>query len=104
MAVRRGPFTGERVLVLAVLLVAGMLSLPTSAYFLDGSATENLILPVALLVMAGLGAALGAALPDFAGADASPSRGALTGAVVGVLMSLVGLAVFFLLVSGLSGA
>ncbi|PVG83253.1 hypothetical protein DDE18_08110 [Nocardioides gansuensis] len=78
------------VIRLAVLAVAGIFSLPVTAYFLDGERTENWILPVQLLVMAALGALLW------------PKR--LVGALIGVGMGLVGVAVFFLLLNGFEGA
>lgn len=78
------------VIRLAALAVAGILSLPVTAYFLDGQGTENWILPVQLLVMAALGALLW------------PRR--LVGALIGVGMGLVGAAVFFLLLNGFHGA
>ena len=78
------------VIRLAVLAVAGIFSLPVTAYFLDGRRTENWILPVQLLVMAALGALLW------------PQR--LAGALIGVGMGLVGVGVFFLLLNGFEGA
>ncbi len=54
--------------------------------------------------MAVLGAIVGSMMPGLAGADASQSRGALIGAAVGVAMLVLGIVVFFLLLSGFDGA
>ena len=71
---------------------------------LDGEGSENWIIPVAVLVMAVLGAVVGWLLPGVAGPDATQQRGALIGAVVGVVMLVLGIVVFFLLLSGFDGA
>jgi len=94
----------QRVLALVLLLVAGVLSLPVVAYFFDGQGTENWIVPITLLVMAGLGAVVGRLLPGLAGAGATPRRALVAGALTGVLMVIVGVVIFFLLLSGFDGA
>jgi len=95
---------GQRIGALVILLVLGMLSLPVTAYFLDGEGTENWILPVAVVVMAVVGAVVGVALPGLAGDGATTSRSVLIGAIVGIAMLVLGVIVFFLLLNGFSGA
>lgn len=96
--------SAQRVLGVAVLIVAGMLSLPLSATLLDGQGTENWIIPVQLVVMAVVGAALALALPALAPEGAPTPRRALTGVGWGLLAAIVGVLVYFLLISGISGA
>lgn len=96
--------TLQRVVGVLVLLVAGVLSLPLAAYFLDDRGSENWIVPVQLLVMAAIGAGLAFALPALARAGASTGRRALTGVWWGLLAAFVGVLVFWLLLSGLRGA
>ena len=85
-----------------LLIAAGMLSLPLAAYFLDDQGTENWILPVQLGGMALVGVLVGSALPGFV--TGSGRRKAALGAVCGVAGALVGVVVFFLLLSGFEGA
>lgn len=87
----------QRVVAVAVLLVAGVLSLPVVATFLDGESTENWIVPVQLVLMAVVGAVVGHLLPGLAGTESDSRRGAGFGAVVGVLTGLIGAALFYLL-------
>ena len=87
----------QRIIALVVLLVAGVLSLPVVAALLDGGPSENLIVPVQLVLMAVVGATVGYLLPGLAGDDSSTGRGAAFGALVGVATALLGLAVFSLL-------
>jgi hypothetical protein len=96
--------TLQRVVGVLVLLVAGMLSLPLAASVLHGQGTENWIVPVQLLVVAAIGAAVTVALPALARAGAPTGRRALTGACWGVVAAFVGVLVFWLLLSGLRGA
>jgi hypothetical protein len=91
-----------RVIGWAVLVGAGMLSLPLAAYFLDEQGTENWILPVQLGGMALVGALVGTALPGFVAGF--PRRRAVVGAACGLAAAVVGLLVFFLLLSGFDGA
>ncbi|WP_295657843.1 hypothetical protein [uncultured Nocardioides sp.] len=72
-----------------------------SATFLDGEGTENLVVPAQLVAMAAFGALVGRLLPALAGPD---RRGPVVGALVGVAMGLVGIGVFFWLISGADGA
>jgi len=82
----------------AVLLVlAGILSLPVVAAFLDGGPTEDLIVPIQLAAMAVVGAITGYLLPGIAGRSSSSARGALVGALLGIAAALAGIAVFTLL-------
>ena len=94
----------QRVVVVAVLVLLGMVSLPVVAAVLDGRASENWILPVHLLLMALVGAAAGRLVPALAGEGASPRRAVVVGALVGLGGAVLGLVVFFLLLSGLGGA
>jgi hypothetical protein len=95
---------GQRLLGAAVLLVAGMVSLPVSAYFLDGSGTENLVVPAQLLAMAGVGAATAAALPALAPSGAGTGKRLAVGACWGVAGAVTGVAGFWFLLNGLGGA
>lgn len=96
--------TAQRWIALLILLVLGIFSLPATAYFFDEQGTENWIIPIAVVVMAALGAVVGSLLPGLAGASASRRRGALIGAAVGIGALAVGVVVFFLLLSGFRGA
>jgi hypothetical protein len=91
---------GQRILAVLLLLVAGVLSLPVSATFLDGEGNENWIVPAQLVGMAIVGAVVGTLLPGLAAAGASGGRAARTGAIVGVGMAVLGVAIFFVLLSG----
>ena len=94
----------QRWAAVLILLVLGIFSLPVTAYFFDEQGTENWILPIALVVMAGLGALVGSLLPGLAGRGAARRRSALIGAAVGVGALAIGVIVFFLLISGFRGA
>jgi hypothetical protein len=94
----------QRAIALVVLLVDGVLSLPLTAAFLDGESTESFIIPVQLVGTTAIGAMVGYALPGLAGATATKARGAKVGAAVGLAAALLGLVLFFLLLSGLDGA
>lgn len=96
--------TVQRVIGALVLLVLGIFSLPVVAFFLDGPSTENLILPVQLILMAVLGALITSALPALAPAGAASTTRILAGAGWGVLAAVIGLVVFFLLLNGFDGA
>ncbi len=91
-------------LALLALLVLGIAILPLSALLFDGEGSENWILPTAVVLALLAGAAVGSALPGLAGAGATRRRGAGIGAVTGVGMLVLGVVVFFLLLSGFSGA
>lgn len=94
----------RRAAALLVLLVLGVISLPLVASVLDGEGAENFILPVQLGLMAALGALLGWAVPTLGGADATRRRGILAGAALGLGAAVFGLVIFFLLLSGITGA
>jgi len=94
----------QRVVGIVVLLVLGILSLPAAASVLDGQGTENWIVPVQLVAMAAIGAAVTIALPGLAREDATTGRRAMTGAWWGLLAAAVGVVVFWLLLSGFGGA
>jgi hypothetical protein len=96
--------SAQRILAVVVLLVVGVFTLPVVAYFFDDEGAENWIVPVALLVVAVIGALVGRALPGLAGEGASGARATVVGAVTGVACLVVGLALFFLLLSGFDGA
>jgi hypothetical protein len=93
----------QRLVALVVLLAGGVVSLPLSAYYVD-AVSENLILPAALVGMALLGAVVGALLPGLARAGSSRARAARLGVVIGLVLTVVGTLVFFLLLSGFDGA
>ena len=94
----------QRLAALAILLVAGILSLPLAATFLDGEGNENLILPAQLVGMAVVGAVVGFLFPGLAGANATTRRAVWVGVGVGLLLAVLGVLVFFLLLSGFEGA
>jgi hypothetical protein len=94
----------QRVVGIVVLLVLGVLSLPAAAYVLDAPGTENWIVPVQLVVMAAVGAAVTVALPGLARDGAPTGRRAMTGAWWGLLAAFVGVVVFWLLLNGVGGA
>lgn len=98
-----GP-VAQRIVGAVVLLVTGMLSLPLSAAVFDGEGTENWIVPVQLLAMAGIGAGLAVALPALAREGAPTGRRAMTGVWWGLLAALVGVLVFWFAINGITGA
>ncbi len=91
-----------RVLGWVLLLVAGILSLPVAASLFDGQGSENWILPVQIGGMAVVGALVGVAPAGVA--TGSTGRRVAVGAALGVAAALVGVVVFFLLLSGFDGA
>ena len=96
--------SAQRLVGIVVLLVLGMLSLPVTAYVLDDPGTESWIVPVQLLAMAAVGAAVTVALPGLAREGATTGRRAMTGAWWGLLAAAVGVVVSWLLISGIGGA
>ena len=95
---------GQRWTAVLLLLVFGIFSLPVAAAFSDSEGSENWILPGAVALIVVLGAIVGYLLPGIAGPEATRARGALIGAVVGVGMLVLGVVIFFLLLSGFDGA
>jgi len=87
----------QRGVAVVLLILAGILSLPVVAAFLDGGSTEDLIVPIQLVLMAVVGAITGYLLPGLAGLGSSSARSALVGALIGVAAALAGLAIFMLL-------
>ncbi|PKH39036.1 hypothetical protein SAMN05192575_103270 [Nocardioides alpinus] len=96
--------TVQRAIGIAVLLAAGMLSLPVSAFLFDAESSGSWIIPVQLLAMAVTGAAVTVALPALAREGDSTSRRARTGIWWGLLAALVGVLVFWFLLNGIRGA
>lgn len=96
--------TAQRVVAAALLLAAGIMSLPLAASVLDGPGTENAIIPVQLIVMAAIGAGVAVALPGVAQAGATTGRRAAIGAGWGLLAAVAGVVVFWFLLNGLGGA
>jgi hypothetical protein len=94
----------QRLAALVILLAAGILSLPLAATFLDGEGNENFILPAQLGGMAVVGAVVGYLLPGLAGATATTRRAVWVGVGVALLLAVLGVLVFFLLLSGFDGA
>jgi hypothetical protein len=86
-----------RGVAVVLLLVAGLLSLPVAAAFLDGGSTEDLIVPIQMGVMAVLGAITGYLLPGVAGFGSTSARSAMVGALIGLAAALGGIAIFSLL-------
>lgn len=95
------PTASQRPIALALIVFDGLISLPVAAALLDGESTDQLIIPVQLVVVAVLGAMVGALLPGLAGAGASRARGAAVGAVVGLVAALLSIALFALLLGGI---
>jgi len=73
----------QRGIALVLIIAAGIISFPLAAAFLDGPSTEDLIVPVHLVLMAVLGAVVGYLLPGLAGAGSSSVRSAATGVCIG---------------------
>ena len=93
-----------RILATLILGVAGVVSLPLSAYFLDGEGSENFILPAQLGGMAVLGGLVGWGTPALGGGDKPANKRIAIGMLVGLLTAVVGVVVFFLLLNGFDGA
>ena len=87
-----------------LLLALGIAILPLTAALFDGEGSENWILPTAVALAVLVGALVGSTLPGLAGGGASRRRGAGVGAATGFGMLVLGVVVFFLLLSGFSGA
>jgi hypothetical protein len=91
----------QRAVAVVVVVVAGFLSLPVVATFLDGDSTEALVVPVQVALMAVVGALVGRMLPSIAGANATRPRGAVVGAALGVAVALLSAAFFVWLLGGI---
>jgi hypothetical protein len=96
--------SAQRLVGIVVLLVLGMLSLPATAYVLDDPGTESWIVPMQLLAMAAVGAAVTVALPGLAREGAPTGRRAMTGAWWGLIAALAGVVVSWIAISGFNGA
>lgn len=88
----------QRIVLVLVAVVVGWFALPVTALFLD-TVLEGGLVAVAVVAAAALCAGAGAVLPDAAGAGASRARGALLGAVLGVVALSVSMAVLFVLIT-----
>ena len=89
-----------RILVGAFLVLLGIFSLPLVAIVLDGDGQEGWIIPVQVVLVTLVGAAVGYALPLLAGEGALRSRGALIGVLTGLVGVVLGLVMYFLVLSG----
>jgi len=89
-----------RILVGAFLVLLGIFSLPLVAVVLDGDGQEGWIIPVQVVLVTLVGAAVGYALPLLAGEGALRSRGALIGVLTGLVGVVLGLVMYFLVLSG----
>ena len=89
----------QRILLVLVALVVGWFALPLTALFLD-TVLEGGLLVVALVGAVGVCAGVGALLPEAAGAGAPRIRGALLGAALGAVATLVCVVVLFVLIAG----
>jgi len=89
-----------RILVGAFLVLLGIFSLPLVALVFDEAGQEGWIIPVQVVVMTLVGAAVGYALPLLAGEGAARSRGALVGVVTTLVGVALGLVMYFILLSG----
>ena len=89
-----------RILVGAFLVLLGIFSLPLVAIVLDGDGQEGWISPVQVVLVTLVGAAVGYALPLLAGEGALRSRGALIGVLTGLVGVVLGLVMYFLVLSG----
>jgi hypothetical protein len=92
--------------VLLVLFVFGLASLPLVATVVDGrmfdsTGIDSWVVPVQLVAMAALGALVGWLVPVVAGRDATRRRGVAVGAAAGVGFAVLGLVLWFLLLSGI---
>lgn len=104
-ALSRATLRGRRLVGAAVLIVAGVVGLPATAFVLDDSAIgENLILPVYLAAMLALGVVLALILPGLGRPGAGLLPRVVVGLGCGLLAAGVGLAVFWFLLNGVSGA
>ena len=89
-----------RIVVGAFLVVLGVLSLPLTAMVFDDAGQEGWIIPVQVVVMALVGAAVGYAVPQLAGDGAARTRGSLVGVLIALVGVVIGLVMYFILLSG----
>jgi asparagine N-glycosylation enzyme membrane subunit Stt3 len=87
----------QRITALAVVVAAGFAGLPVVAAALDGPSTDQVVVPVHLVMVTALGAVVGYLLPGIAGAGSPRARGAAVGVLVGLGAGLLGLLLFYVL-------
>ena len=92
----------SRVIGLLLLLAAGVASLPASASLLDAPETENYVVPAQLAGMAIVGALVALMVPGVVRGTTGTKT--FVGAAFGVTAALVGLLLFWLLLTGLDRA
>lgn len=84
----------------AFLVLLGIFSLPLVAIVLDGEGQEGWIIPVQVVLASLVGGAVGYALPLLAGEGAPRPRGALVGVITTLVGVVLGLVMYFLVLSG----
>lgn len=89
-----------RIVVGAFLVLLGIFSLPLVALVFDQAGQEGWIIPVQVVVMTLVGAAVGYALPLLAGEGAARTRGTLVGVVTALVGVAIGLVMYFILLNG----
>jgi hypothetical protein len=92
------PVLAHRLIAIPTIATTAALSLPLTALVLDTRVDENLLLPIQLGAMTGVGAGVGAALPGLAGKSASHLRGGMVGAGLGVGLAIAADAALMLLI------
>lgn len=97
------PNRTRRIVVIFGLIVLGIMLLPITAFMLD-VIDENLIAPVHVALMLAAGAAVWNWVPGMAAPESSTGRRVAVGAAIGFGAALAAYALFFLLLSGFSGA
>ena len=90
----------HRIMMGLVTVVLAAMSLPVTAMFLDTVVDSVPLLVVALLGAMAIGAGAGALLPKVGGSDASVTRGAQIGLVLGLGAAIVGDLVWFRVLTG----
>lgn len=103
MASGRPPSRSRRLVAVVLLVLLGVFTLPLVALVID-TIDENLVAPVhvALVLAAGIGT--WTFVPGVAAPDMPTSRRIAVGAAIGFLAAITAYVVFFLLLSGFSGA
>lgn len=92
--------TTQRVALVAIVVVVGGLSLPLTALLLDTVVDENLLLPIQWLASVLVCAGAGAVLREAVAQGASARRGALLGAILGLIAAGASDVVLLFLISG----